>query len=225
MSGQLLHVAARDWPPLAPHTHVVLSPRGRHRAAFRRPEDLRRVVRLVGPRRARGSGRARAPRARSAPRRAPGGKFLASRFAGRRAPLKALLTDQRIVAGIGNIYADEICFRAKLRPDRAGGSLTPAEVAALARAARAVLREAVRIARVFARGTPRYRDLDGELGSYQGRHAVYDRAGEPCRAVRRTRSCGSRSAPGPLTAARAARSDEAFSRRRPDPRARPRSHG
>ncbi len=111
--------------------------------------------------------------------------YLAARLAGRRAPIKALLTDQRIVAGIGSIYADESCFRAKLRPDRAGGSLTPTEVAALARAARAVLREAV-----TSRGSSLrdlgYRDLAGEVGSFQERHAVYDRAEEPCR------RCGSR---------------------------------
>jgi len=87
--------------------------------------------------------------------------------------------------GIGSLYADEICFRAKLRPDRSGGSLTAPESASLAKSARAVLREAVR-----SRGSSlrdlRYRDLAGSFGSYQDRHAVYDRAGEPCQ------RCGNR---------------------------------
>ena len=107
-------------------------------------------------------------------------KTLRGRLAGRTVPLKAALTDQRVVSGIGSIYADEICFRAKLRPDRLGGSLSSSEVASLAKAARAVLAEAVR-SRGSSLRDSRYRDLEGGLGSFQGRHAVYDRAGEPCR--------------------------------------------
>ena len=103
-----------------------------------------------------------------------------ARFAGRRASLKALLTDQRIIAGIGSIYADEICFRARLRPDRAGGSLSPAEVAALARAARSVLRKP-RSSRAGRRcATCAIATSPAASGSYQAHHAVYDRAGEPC---------------------------------------------
>ncbi len=110
------------------------------------------------------------------------------------------------IAGIGSIYADESCFRAKLRPDRAGGSLTPTEVAALARAARAVLREAV-----ASRGSSLrdlgYRDLAGEVGSFQERHAVYDRAGGAVPALRGPGRSGSRSEPAPPTCARAASSE------------------
>ena len=104
---------------------------------------------------------------------------LAGLLAGRRTQVKGVLRDQRIIAGIGSIYADEICFRSKLRPDRLGGSLTEAELGSLAKAARAVLREAVK-ARGSSLRDQRYRDVAGGLGSYQGRHAVYDRAGEPC---------------------------------------------
>jgi formamidopyrimidine-DNA glycosylase len=178
MSGQLLHLGGPERPPIAVHTHVVLE--------FSDGTELR----FVDPRTfgewfvsAEVDGRGvpvelahlgRDPLLEGLP-----ASFLATRFAGRRASIKALLTDQRIVAGIGNLYADEICFRAKLRPDRAGGSLTRAEVAALAGSARAVLRQAVK-----SRGSSlrdlRYRDLDGSIGSYQRSHAVYDRAGEPC---------------------------------------------
>ena len=64
---------------------------------------------------------------------------LGARLAGRTAPIKPLLLDQRIVAGLGNIYADEALFRARIHPIREGGSLTPAEVARLRRAVKVTL--------------------------------------------------------------------------------------
>jgi len=178
MSGQLLHVHGPSRPPLAPHTHVVMALGDGTELRFVDPRtfgewfvstdvDRRGVPLELGH-------LGRDPLLDGLPT-----AFLAARFSGRRASLKALLTDQRIVAGIGNIYADEICFRAKLRPDRAGGSLTAAELAVLAKASRAVLREALRL-RGSSLADSRYRDLEGGLGSYQDRHAVYARAGEPC---------------------------------------------
>jgi len=178
MSGQLIHVRGPDFPPLAPHTHVVVSLGDGTQLRFVDPRTFGEwfvssdVDRRGVP--AEMAHLGRDPLLDGLP-----DKFLAAKLAGRRAPLKALLTDQRIVAGIGSIYADEICHRAKVRPDRAGGSLTKVEIDALAKALRTVLGEAVR-----ARGSSlrdlRYRDLEGALGSYQSRHAVYDRAGEPC---------------------------------------------
>ncbi|HEY8487832.1 MAG TPA: bifunctional DNA-formamidopyrimidine glycosylase/DNA-(apurinic or apyrimidinic site) lyase [Thermaerobacter sp.] len=102
---------------------------------------------------------------------------LARRLAGRRAPIKALLLDQRVVAGLGNIYADEALFRARIHPARSAGQLAGREVARLVRAIRAVLREAV-----DAGGTTfsDYRDGLGRQGRFARRLAVYDRAGEPC---------------------------------------------
>jgi formamidopyrimidine-DNA glycosylase len=179
MSGQLLHVRGPDRPPLAPHTHVVLSLEDGTELRFVDPRTFGEWF-VSSEVDGRGVPAELAHVGRDPLLEGLPAAFLAGRFAGRRASLKALLTDQRIVAGIGNIYADEICFRAKLRPDRSGGSLTPAEVAALAKAARAVLREAVRM-RGSSLVDARYRDVEGDLGSYQGRHAVYDRAGEPCR--------------------------------------------
>ena len=107
--------------------------------------------------------------------------YLAVRLGSRRAPLKALLTDQCVVAGIGNIYVDEICFCSRLRPDRPGGSLTGPESARLAeRYPLRFCREAVALRGSSLRDKATAH-LARDLGSYQERHAVYDRAGEPCR--------------------------------------------
>ncbi len=113
--------------------------------------------------------------------------------ASRRTTLKAFLLDQAVLAGIGNLYADEICFAARLRPTRPVAALRPIEWGRLATAIRAVLEAAV-----GARGSTlrdaRYVDLLGDAGSYQDHHAVYGRSGEPCprcgRAVCRTRVAG-----------------------------------
>src|SRR5438105_11585314 len=95
----------------------------------------------------------------------------------RRAPLKALLLDQGVVAGVGNIYADEACFRARLRPDRSGNSLSRRSVARLREALETSLREAI-----ANRGSTvaSYRDAWGRIGGEQERLQVYGRAGEPC---------------------------------------------
>ncbi|MCB9928312.1 MAG: bifunctional DNA-formamidopyrimidine glycosylase/DNA-(apurinic or apyrimidinic site) lyase [Alphaproteobacteria bacterium] len=98
-------------------------------------------------------------------------------FAGRRTPLKAALLDQRLVAGLGNIYVCEALYRAHLSPFRAAGGLTDGEAAALAREIRATLEEAV------AAGGSSLRDYvqtDGELGYFQHSWRVYGREGQPC---------------------------------------------
>lgn len=103
--------------------------------------------------------------------------YLADAFAGRVAPVKALLIDQRIVAGVGNIYASEALHRARVHPAREAGTLTRAEIAALVRALRATLREAI------AAGGSSLRDhvqLDGTLGLFQHAWRVYARSGELC---------------------------------------------
>jgi formamidopyrimidine-DNA glycosylase len=107
-------------------------------------------------------------------------RLLAKRLSGHRVPLKAALTDQRVVAGIGSIYADEICFAAKVRPDRRTETLSNEEIAALARSAKAILTRAIGL-RGSSLRDEQYRDLMGEPGSFQKRHNVYDRAGQPCR--------------------------------------------
>ncbi len=105
-------------------------------------------------------------------------KVLTEALSGSRASIKARLLDQGVVAGIGNIYADEALFRARVHPLRPAGALGGAEYTALAGAIRSVLRAAIR------RGGSTLRDFvhpDGSAGGFRARHAVYGRAGESCR--------------------------------------------
>ena len=93
--------------------------------------------------------------------------------------LKPLLLDQHVVAGIGNIYADEILHRARLRPDRPASSLDRDRVVRLAGSIVDVLTEAID-AGGSTLGDAQYVDLMGEGGSYQDEHRVYGRGGERC---------------------------------------------
>ena len=102
---------------------------------------------------------------------------LARALAGRKLPIKAALLDQRAAAGIGNIYADEALWRARVHPLRPAGELETAEIAALRKAIRKALE--LGIARQGA--TLRdYRDPGGRSGRMQLEFQVYGRAGEPC---------------------------------------------
>ena len=103
---------------------------------------------------------------------------LQAAFRGRAAPVKALLLDQRIVAGLGNIYVCEALHRAALSPRRKAGKIAPARVAALVPIIRQVLVEAIAAGGSSLRD---YRQADGELGYFQHRFDVYGREGEPCR--------------------------------------------
>jgi formamidopyrimidine-DNA glycosylase len=103
-------------------------------------------------------------------------------FEGRRAPLKAALMDQRVVAGLGNIYACEALFRAGLSPRRMAGTLvrrgrSDKALARLVAAVRQVLKEAIRAGGSTLRD---YADADGAAGRYQNRFRVYGREGKPC---------------------------------------------
>jgi formamidopyrimidine-DNA glycosylase len=104
-------------------------------------------------------------------------KWLASSLARRRAPLKAVLLDQRVVAGLGNIYADEALWRARLNPLRRADGLDEEEVARLRRAIRAALRTGIERqgSTLSTYATPR-----GEPGSMQKEFRVYGRDGLPC---------------------------------------------
>jgi formamidopyrimidine-DNA glycosylase len=95
----------------------------------------------------------------------------------RRLPIKNLLMDQRILAGIGNIYANEMLYRAGIRPRRRASRLRGREIQRLAAAMRDVLEAAVRLG---GSSISDYRDAEGRQGYFQIHHAVYDRAGEPC---------------------------------------------
>ena len=100
------------------------------------------------------------------------------RLAGRKAAIKLLLLDQRIIAGLGNIYVCEALFRARINPKRPGGSVSRARLERLVRTIRDVLGEAI------AAGGSSLRDFaspDGELGYFSKRFDVYDREGQECR--------------------------------------------
>lgn len=102
---------------------------------------------------------------------------LAARFAGRSAPVKALLLDQRIVAGLGNIYVCEALYLAGIAPGRAAGTIGKARLARLVEAVRTVLEAAI------AAGGSTLRDYaqpSGELGYFAHQWRVYGREGEPC---------------------------------------------
>lgn len=98
-------------------------------------------------------------------------------LAGRSAPIKTLLLDQRIAAGLGNIYVCEALYRSKIHPRRAGGRVSKAAVARLVAAIRDVIEEAIEAGGSTLRD---YARPDGELGYFSKRFAVYDREGRDC---------------------------------------------
>lgn len=174
MSGRLYVVSPEV--PRATHTHVLF---GLDDGTELRYEDQRTFggFHLVGP------GDEGAPEGLRTlgpepldPAWDPG--RLAGALRGRRAPVKAVLLDQRAVAGLGNIYADEALFRAGIHPARPAGDLAGAEVVRLHRAVREVLADAI-----ARRGTTFSLYLDGEArpGEFYSELRVYDREGEPCR--------------------------------------------
>jgi formamidopyrimidine-DNA glycosylase len=109
----------------------------------------------------------------------PSAEELTSAFANRTAPIKALLLDQRIVAGLGNIYADEVLFRAGVHPRRAAGTLTRSEIAGIHDSIGPVLEAGIQ------HGGTSLDDLayllpDGRAGEYLSRLRAYGRTGQPC---------------------------------------------
>ena len=98
-------------------------------------------------------------------------------FGSRRARVKALLLDQSVLRGIGNIYADESLFRARLHPARIAAKLTKKQLLALHRAVREILADAIRL-----RGSSDFGlcGFEGNRGEFQLRHRVYQREGKPC---------------------------------------------
>jgi formamidopyrimidine-DNA glycosylase len=100
-----------------------------------------------------------------------------SLFQGRKTPIKSALLNQRLLRGVGNIYADESLFRAGVRPRRRAASLTREDLQRLYPALQKVLQEAI-----FLGGSSvsDYVDSDGEQGFFQLQHRVYGREGEPC---------------------------------------------
>jgi formamidopyrimidine-DNA glycosylase len=103
--------------------------------------------------------------------------WLARALAGKKTPIKSALLDQRVIAGLGNIYVCEALFRSRISPKRLAGKVRPETVAALADAIKAVLKDAIAAGGSSLRD---YKKADGNLGNFQHHFAVYDREGEPC---------------------------------------------
>jgi len=116
---------------------------------------------------------------------------LGERLAGRRTSLKAALLDQRMLAGMGNIYADEALWRARIHPQRPAGELDEDELRALHRGIRAALKAGISRQGATLRD---YRTPDGGSGGMQHEFKVYGREGEPCercgRPIEKTRAAG-----------------------------------
>ena len=166
MTGKMTLHSADD--AIVKHTHLIARLRSGRELRF---VDARRFGRLA----VRGAGDAFA-----GPGREPltiGEEEFILLFRGRRTPIKAALLNQKLLHGVGNIYADESLFRARIRPRRQAGRLTAGELRALRLALRRVLREAIRLG---GSSVSDYVDADGEEGFFQLRHRVYLRTGEPC---------------------------------------------
>src|SRR6056297_1830352 len=105
--------------------------------------------------------------------------YLTAALRGRNTPVKSALLDQRIVAGLGNIYVCEALFRARISPRRRAGNISGKRIALLVPIVRDVLRDAIAAGGSSLRD---FRQADGELGYFQHRFDVYDREGLACRA-------------------------------------------
>jgi formamidopyrimidine-DNA glycosylase len=163
MTGRMLVCPADQ--PVAKHTHAI--------ARLASGRELR----FVDPRR---FGRLSVARAFRAPGSEPlevEGESFVNLFRGRKTPIKSALLNQKLLSGVGNIYADESLFRAAIRPRRRAASLSRVELRRLYRALQEVLEEAI------ARGGSSVSDYvgaDGEEGLFQLEHRVYAREGQPC---------------------------------------------
>jgi formamidopyrimidine-DNA glycosylase len=173
MTGRLL-VTTPD-APVAKHTHArvrlesgrelrFVDPRRFGRLEFR---DLAKDKKFGGP---------------GAEPLTIGIEEFAKLFRGRKLAIKAALLNQTLLAGVGNIYADESLFRAGIRPRRRAGKLTRQELERLRKALKDVLEHAIRLG---GSSVSDYVDADGAKGFFQLEHNVYQRTGEPCR------NCGS----------------------------------
>lgn len=169
MTGRLL-VTASDGP-LAPHTHARLQLASGRELRF---VDPRRFGRLEFRNLKVGAGFAPPG---SEPLDINASEF-AALFRGRRLPIKAALLNQSLLAGVGNIYADESLFRAGIRPRRRTHRIAIADYGRLRLSLREVLRHAIRLG---GSSVSDYVDADGSPGFFQLEHCVYQRTGEPCR--------------------------------------------
>ncbi|HEX4029064.1 MAG TPA: bifunctional DNA-formamidopyrimidine glycosylase/DNA-(apurinic or apyrimidinic site) lyase [Terracidiphilus sp.] len=178
MTGRLL-VTVPD-APIAPHTHARLSLESGRELRFVDPRRFGRLeFRALAP--SGSAGTAASPNSFRAPGADPlaiGRDEFAALFRGRKLAIKAALLNQTLLAGVGNIYADESLFHAGIRPRRAAGRLTRAQLERLREALRTVLQHAIRLG---GSSVSDYVDANGVRGFFQLEHCVYLRTGEPCR--------------------------------------------
>jgi formamidopyrimidine-DNA glycosylase len=178
VSGDPLGRFVHDHPAAEKHDHVVLDMDNGARITFNDPRrfgamdlldtataDRHKLLALIGPE--------------------PLGNdfsepYLVAAFEGRNNPVKSAHLDQRIVAGLGNIYVCEALFRSRISPRRKAGQISATRVAALVPIIRQVLAEAIEAGGSSLRD---FRQADGELGYFQHSFDAYGREGEPCRAA------------------------------------------
>jgi formamidopyrimidine-DNA glycosylase len=165
MTGRML-VCAPDAKP-EKHTHAIATLASGRELRF---VDPRRFGRLSVAR----NGNFEA--GGSEPLEVEMGKFV-ELFRDRRTPIKSALLNQKLLRGVGNIYADESLFRTGVRPRRRASSLTRAQLEKLHVSVREVLKEAIALG---GSSVSDYVDADGEEGFFQLQHRVYGREGEPC---------------------------------------------
>ncbi len=169
MTGQLIVVAADA--EIAPHTHAFFTLDDRRELRFRDPRRFGRMLvaapadgeKILGP-------------LGADPLEVSEADFRRL-ISSRRARIKALLLDQHVFRGMGNIYTDESLWKAKIHPARLGANLKVNEIARLQRAMLAILEEAIRLG---GSSISDYVGADGEPGEFQIRHRAYDREGKKC---------------------------------------------
>ena len=172
MTGRL--VACPAEAPVPPHTHAFFDLDDGRELRYTDPRRFGRMsLREDG---AEGPPASHFGQEGHDPLEATEAEFVAA-IGGRSARIKALLLDQRVLRGMGNIYTDESLWRARIHPKRIGAGLKAQELRKLYRVMQSVLREAIRF-----RGSSisDYVDADGQRGWYQQRHRVYGREGKKC---------------------------------------------
>ena len=181
ISGQMLGAFHHDHPAPEKHDHVVLDIEGGARVTF---NDARRF----GAMDLTATDQTAAHWLLSGIGPEPLGNafdedYLMARFKGRQTPVKSALLDQRIVAGLGNIYVCEVLHRAGISPKRRTGQIAAPRIRSLVPIIRQVLHEAIEAGGSSLRD---HRQTDGELGYFQHTFRAYDREGQPCQ----TPGCG-----------------------------------
>ena len=178
ISGDPLGQFVHDHPAAEKHDHVVLHMQNGARITFNDPRrfgamdlletataDSHKLLAVLGPE--------------------PLGNdfnepYLVAAFKGKNTPVKSALLDQRIVAGLGNIYVCEALFRARISPKRRAGQISAQRVSTLVPVIRQVLSDAIKAGGSSLRD---FRQADGELGYFQHSFDVYGREGAPCRSA------------------------------------------